>query len=175
MILDHTGMRKKESCRHHIDNQCTYWSWTDRPRVPYQLGEPQLKDGRWYIFPSFPRCAVCQTFLERGESPLEKLESRASKIEKTIDALPEIVGRIMEAAVKPLVENPLSTLSVYRNFKCPECGSQKHVAIRIFCTNCKHESGWGPREGSSRSLPLHVHWQYPHEQATSGFPKRRPV
>jgi hypothetical protein len=134
MILDHTGMRKKESCRHHMDNLCTYWSWTDRPAVPYQMGEPRSKDGKWYISPTFPRCAVCQTYLERGESPVEKLASRASILELKFKALPKIVGQ----AIKPLVVDPYGI----RDFKCSECGAQTHVAIQIFCTNCKHEAGW---------------------------------
>jgi hypothetical protein len=80
--LDGSGMWKQRHCSHMANNYCMYWLWEQKPNIPDQVGEPLLKDGKWYIQPTYPRCAVCSAYHKQDTATINDLELRLSNVEK---------------------------------------------------------------------------------------------
>jgi hypothetical protein len=79
--LDVSGDWKQRHCTHMLNNYCLNWQWEHKPDSPYQVSEPILKDGRWYIRPTYVRCATCPTFQELDTATLQSIGHRLSTVE----------------------------------------------------------------------------------------------
>jgi hypothetical protein len=82
--LDASGMWKQRHCSRMANNYCMWWLWEQKPTIPDQVGEPLLKDGKWHIRPTYPRCAVCSTYHEQNTATIHDLELRLSTVEKAL-------------------------------------------------------------------------------------------
>jgi hypothetical protein len=78
--LDEPGSWRQGHCSHMANNYCMYWRWKERLHSPYQIGEPLLKDGSWFIRPTNIRCAVCSAYHEIDTASLQSIELRLSAI-----------------------------------------------------------------------------------------------
>ena len=100
--------------------------------------------------------ASLMTSLSEIVSRLEKFEIRISKLEKNngntqqadaaesksnIEQIRDM-GKQLEIIVAGLLNTP--DYDIARTFHCRSCGSHGTVAIKVRCTNCKHENwlGW---------------------------------
>jgi hypothetical protein len=82
--LDASGTWKQRHCSHMENNYCLCWRWEQKPDIPDQVGEPLLKDGKWFIRPTHPRCAVCSAYHEQNTTTINGLERRLYTVEKTL-------------------------------------------------------------------------------------------
>jgi hypothetical protein len=115
------GRWKREHCVHMKDLFCLQWFWGEKPDVVYRVGDPLLKEGKWYIAPSPERCATCPDYEKQGEVTVSFLQAEIEKIQDTLG----------------------STLMVRRSFVCSNCGTKGLVAVTLKCTRCNHEDLWG--------------------------------
>ena len=93
--LNDPGIWKQRHCNYVADNYCTYWRWKDRPDSPYQIGEPLLKEGNWYIRPTALRCAACPAGCNINIANLQNIELSLSTTERMTNA--------MAKAMKPMM------------------------------------------------------------------------
>ena len=82
--FDASGSWKKEHCTHMMNNYCEYWRWKQKPNFPYQVGEPLLKDSKWFIQPTHLRCSLCCAYHQQNTSTPENLELRLSTAERNV-------------------------------------------------------------------------------------------
>jgi len=121
--LDMMGSWKQNQCSHMKDGYCYGWQWSQKPSVPYQVGEPLQKSDKWYIRPAYTICATCYTFQQQGTTDLRSLELKLNETWKTLEGTP--------------------MLSLREKFQCSHCGSKGFVAAKIKCTKCGNDTYWG--------------------------------
>jgi len=100
MTIDHMGSYKKKRCSHMIDNYCRYWSWREKPKILYQIGEPLLKDGNWYIHPTDARCAICHSHNEQGAMTKQDIQYNIGEIWKAINYISFSIHQISQRSVQ---------------------------------------------------------------------------
>lgn len=129
--INDQGSWKKDHCNHFQDNYCRNWQWSTKPALPYQIGEPLLKDGRWYINPDQIRCATCPMYRERGIFlSIHDVYRQALSTKSQVSTMN-----------KGLVRTPVYNLR--NRFQCSNCQTKGLVAVKIHCTNCQAEQWWG--------------------------------
>ncbi len=131
--LDASGRWKQEHCTHLKNSYCMYWHWEQEPDFPYQIGEPLFKYRKWFIRPTYSRCAVCSAYFKKGSISIQTLDTN---IKQTLDANLKQIQKIFEANI---------TSDLKKRFKCSTCGCKGFVAVKIQCTKCGTETWWGWR------------------------------
>ena len=118
--LDASGKWRQEHCSHIADIYCMYWRWEQRPNSPYQVGEPILKDGRWFIQPTYSRCSVCCAYHHRDTPTTESLELRLSTAERRFQKIDNSIATL-NTTIKEHGEYKLQNCRHLQNGYCMLC------------------------------------------------------
>jgi len=136
--ISHQGSWKKKNCIHFQDNYCRRWIWSSQPILPYQIGQPLEKDGKYHINPDFIRCATCPLFRERGATSIEDVNAKIDGVEEKAEGVQGTVDAILNG----LGNTP--DYNIRNRHKCKSCGAKRFVAVKTVCTQCGADTGpWG--------------------------------
>ena len=118
--------------------------------LPYQIGQPLEKEGKWYINPDLIRCGTCPLFRERGAISIEEVSTRVYKVENEVEMTQSSVEetgrriqglqRTVDAILNGLNDTP--DYNIRTRHKCSSCGPTGLIAVRTVCTSCGANDSW---------------------------------
>ena len=136
--ISHQGSWKKKNCSHFQDNYCREWSWSSKPTVSYQIGQPLEKDAKWFINPDFVSCAACPLFHQQGALSIQDVNTKVNGVEGRVNGVQSTVVGVLNAL------NNTPDCNIRNRHKCASCGATRLVAVKTVCTSCGADTGpWG--------------------------------
>ncbi len=131
--IDEPGQWKQEHCSHLSNSFCMHWSWTEKPNIPDQVGDPLGKGGEWYVHPTYARCALCPAYHDRDDPTLDALVGQVRRLKSNVNTLDrnnsDTIARLNDTTTK--TAGVLSEANVWGDYKMKNC---RHFA-EGFCYN----------------------------------------